>query len=54
MIGKYRLTNLYYDRLCETFSSDNEEKQRDNITGNTIVNIIFYEKHRESYIVTEM
>ena len=34
----YRSTNLAYDMLCEPKSSDNEEKEGDNISGNRLIN----------------
>ena len=38
-IGNYRGTSLAYDMLCEPISSDEEDKELDNITGNCLVNI---------------
>ena len=35
----YRGTNLAYDMLCDPISSDNEDKEGDNISGNNLVNL---------------
>ena len=39
-IGNDRGTNLAYDvLLCEPISSDNEQKEGDNLSGNHLVNL---------------
>ena len=35
----YRVNNLFYDMLCDPTSSDNEEKEGDNLSGNCLINL---------------
>ena len=35
----HRGTNLAYDMLCEPISSDNEEKEGDNLSRNRLINL---------------
>ena len=38
-IGNYRGSYLAYDMLFQPISSDNEDKEGDNLTGNCLVSI---------------
>ena len=35
----YRVKNLDYDMLCEPISSDNQEKEGENLSSNCLINI---------------
>ena len=35
----YRGTKLAYDMLCKPISSDNKEKEGDNLSGNRLINL---------------
>ena len=47
----YRGTNLDYYMLCEPTSSDNEEKEGDNISSNRPVNLIVLTTNIEKILV---
>ena len=42
----YRGTNLSYDMFCAPTSSDNEDKEGDNIRGNRPINLKIDNQHR--------
>ena len=47
----YKGTNLGYDMLCESVYSDQEEKDRDLLNGNCIINLNNLIKNIDKYLV---
>ena len=47
----YRGTNVDYEMLCEPTSSENEEKEGDNISGNSLFKLIVFTTNIEKILV---
>ena len=47
----HRVTNLAYDMLCDHTGSDNKEKEGDNLTSNSLINIKILTTNIENVLV---
>ena len=47
---KIRDTNLYYEMLCEPTNPDNVQKQRDNLSGNRLINQKKMDNHHKKIV----